>query len=176
MLEELKFLWSRYSNEEYSDIKGLKLRLASNRAQARYFVNPPSKPVGEVRMLSNIDINYGWQCQINAEWVKELDLAQNSISLRELQLRALQETYYDADFPYLWWFHRDKTPKKRTVYEDSLGVSFIKLDNVWQVVYSCKKLGSLVGNQGQGGYEDIPPNAYFVIIENGWIADHHSIG
>ena len=117
-------------------------------------------------MLSNIEIHYEWQCQVNADWVRELDFTSKPLSLRQLQLEALRETLCGADFPYLWWFHKSKNPKIRTVYEDSLGVSFIKLDGVWQVVYNCKKLGSLVGSQGSTNYESIPTNAYFVVVEN----------
>ncbi|MEZ8577742.1 hypothetical protein AB6C82_23235 [Vibrio splendidus] len=166
MLDELNFLWARYSTEPYLEIQSTELRLASRRFQAKYFVTPPVQPTGEVRMLSNIEIHYGWQCQVNADWVRELDFTLKPLSLRQLQLEALRETLCGADFPYLWWFHKSKNPKIRTVYEDNLGVSFIKLDGVWQVVYSCKKLGSLVGSQGSTNYESIPANAYFVVVEN----------
>ncbi|NVC93247.1 hypothetical protein FC650_06205 [Vibrio natriegens] len=131
-------------------------------------------------MLSNVEIHCGWSGGFNAEWVKAMVANGERVSLRDLQLEALIRALSDDSYPYLWWFYEEKNPSIRTVYEDSLGVNFVKLNGVWQVVYNCKKLGSLVGASGHSGYgadyEKIPPNAYFVVMENEDAARRHFTG
>ncbi len=180
MLEQLDNLWKQYTKIEVPELKGLKLRIASSRFKANHFLYPPTQPIGDVRMLSNAIVHCGWECPVNIQWAKGLGIKDLPTSLRELQLAALENAVENGQYPYLWWFYPEPYPKRRAVYVDSIGVCFIKLSGVWQVVYDSKKLGSLVGATGHHGnaqdYEKLPPYAYFVVMENEAAARRHSTG
>ncbi len=180
MLKKLNSLWLQYTEVEDPELKGMRLRLASGRCKASHFLYPPSQPSGEVRMLSNVEVHCGWECPVNINWARGRGINKQNTTLQELQLEALANAVENGHFPYLWWFYPEPHPKKRAIYADSTGVSFIKLDGVWQVVYNCKALGSLVGAQGHmgnaGDYEKLPSNAYFVVMENEATARSHSAG
>lgn len=180
MLEELiTRSWLHYTEVYVPELKGERLRLASGRCKASHFLYPPAQPTGEVCMLSNVDVHCGWECPVNLRWAKSLNIKEQSTTLRELQSEALGNAIENGSYPYLWWFYPLSNPKKRAVYVDSIGVSFIKLGGVWQVLYNCKALGTLVGAQGHSGdpcdYERLPPNAYFVVMENEATARHPPI-
>ncbi|MGL0957708.1 hypothetical protein ABMX86_22065 [Vibrio vulnificus] len=178
MLKQLEYFWTQYTTINAPELEGTRLRLATSRKKASGLLYPPKQPVGEVRMLSNIDVHCGWECPANLKWVKDLDIDEQSETLRDMQLRMLKRAVNEEQYPYLWWFYRENYPTKRAIYIDSIGASFIKLNSVWQVVYNCRELGSLVGAQGHSGevldYEKLPPNAYFVVMENEAKARRHS--
>ncbi|WP_037459192.1 hypothetical protein [Shewanella sp. HN-41] len=178
MIERLENLWSQYTTVNVPELKGMRLRLASSRKNASILLFPPTQPVGELRILSNIDVHCGWECPVNLRWAKGLNIDEQSETLRDIQLKALENALDNGQYPYLWWFYNEKFPKKRAIYIDSVGASFIKLNCVWQVVYNCRELGTLVGAQGHRGeavdYEQLPPNAYFVVMENEAAARRHS--
>ncbi|TKB52022.1 hypothetical protein [Ferrimonas aestuarii] len=178
MLEQLESLWSEYTTIDVPELKGVRLRRASSRKKASILLYPPKQPIGEFRMLSNIDVHCGWECPVNLRWAKGLNINEQSETLRDIQLKALENAVGAGQYPYLLWFYREKSPKKRAIYTDSVGASFIKLNSVWQVVYNCRELGTLVGAQGHKGeavdYEKLPPNAYFVVMENEAVARRHS--
>ena len=147
------------------------LRRGSRSKIASPWVNGVSTPAMPTRKLSNVIVyEHGWLNNSNMALAKKIVLDNPNITLRELvDEMLLKMEKLETSFPYVWWVVPEGN-KTRTIYEDANGITFVKLDNKWNIVYSSEAVGVLVGAQGSQDYEGIPRNSYFVSWENETIA------
>jgi len=149
--------------------KGTKLRKGSRFKEANSWVNGVSMPAMPTRMLSNVTVYESWQNPKNIEHAKDLLNINSSLTFREL----IEKMFETTESSYIWWLYPVST-KVRTIHEDANGFTFVKMNNKWQMVYSIKMVGGLVGAQGVNNCEDLPLNSYFVSWENEDIAKSHA--
>jgi len=145
------------------------LRKGSRFKNALPWINGVSAPAMPTRMLSNVVVFESWQNPHNMEIAKGIVKINKNMSLREL----VSEMLNTSEIPYIWWIY-PVSSKIRAIHEDSNGITFIKLNNKWQMVYSSKMVGALVGAQGGLDAESFPPNSYFVSWENEELARSHA--
>ncbi len=173
MEKSIEMLWKLYLKDD-PDLKGAKLRLASRAKLAKPWVTGVASPQGTTTMLSNVEIHKGWTNPHALNIARKTIESNPKFTLRELSHSMLSQVQQKVtSYPYVWWIYESSSPKRRAVHEDATGVTFIKLDGKWQLVYPCQALGVLVGRQGAGYYENIPRNAYFVLCENEAAARKH---
>lgn len=141
--------------------KGMKLRKGSRFKKAISWVTGVSMPTMPIRMLSNVTVYESWQNPRNIKHAKELLNRNGSLTFREL----IEEMLKTTDSSYIWWLYPVSTIV-RAVHEDAKGFTFVKMNNKWQMVYSIKMVGSLVGAQGVESCEGLPLNSYFISWEN----------
>ncbi len=163
-------IWKKFCklNLQNTDIPP---RLGSKRIQAKGYINVKNSPMLPIKQLSTEVIFEGWGNGYNKEIAKNIIDQEPSLSFQELLIKIIILMSEDEKIyiPYIWWIDPDShTKKKRLIYQDVDGDNFVKIDNKWQMVYSVKSAGSLVGRQGGSNYEDLNlhSNSYFVVWEN----------
>ncbi|MBT7556494.1 hypothetical protein HN615_06175 [Candidatus Woesearchaeota archaeon] len=144
------------------------LRVGSYRLLAKGYVDVKTSPVLPIKQLSTEVIFESWLNRYNNEIAKNLINQDSSLSLQKLLVEMIQLTGKDIECPYIWWIYPNQNKKNRLIYRDADGDEFVKIDKKWQIAYSVRAVGSLVGRQGGSNYEDLdlPFNSYFVVWEN----------
>ncbi|WP_159820278.1 hypothetical protein [Colwellia sp. 20A7] len=160
--------WKSYASTFLND-KNIKLRVGSKFKTAFPWINGVVTPAMPTRMLSNVVVFESWQNPHNMRIAKEIVKSNKKITLREL----VSEMLITSEIPYIWWLYPVST-KVRAIHEDANGITFIKLNNKWQMVFSSKMVGALVGAQGGLNTESFPPNSYFISWENEELARNHA--
>lgn len=180
-MKELKIdqIWKRYCKSELIN-PNTPPRLGSKRIQAKGYINIKTSPVLPIEQLSTEVIFEGWGNGYNKEVAKNLINQDSSLSFQELLIKIIILMNEDEQIyiPYIWWIDPDSyTKNKRLIYQDADGDNFVKINNKWQMAYSVKSAGSLVGRQGGLDYEDLNQhlNSYFVVWENEKSAKNYNI-
>jgi len=178
-LKNIERNWKRFCKSELID-PNTALRLGSKRVRAKGYVDVKPYPTQPIKQLSTEVIFEGWSNRHNKEIAKNLINQDSSLSFQELLMKIIILMSKDERIyiPYIWWIDPDNySKKKRSIYQDADGDNFVKIDNKWQMVYSVKSVGALVGRQGGSNCEDLnlPYNSYFVVWENEANAKMHNI-
>lgn len=163
-------IWKKWS--EFALEKGGKapLRKGSGVKKASPWVEGRSHPALPVKMLSKVQVYNGWVNPLNLSIAQEIVNADPKISFRVLVDEMLvRMDKGETTIPYIWWVWLGGA-QQRVLYEDLLGVTFIKLNGKWEIVSSVRAAGALAGAQGISDYEALPPNSYFLPWESEGIA------
>ena len=171
MEPELARLWKDFCSDNYMDKCPPRFRQGSSFRKARPWVEGRESPSHPVKMLSVRDVYSGWSNPAGVKLAKKFLETDPNLTMRELAELMLRSK---SDYPYIWWCYGANAPVKRAIYEDAEGLNFVKLNNKWQMAYSTLSSGILVGCQSGKNYEDLPPNAYFVLWENEGVAREHT--
>ncbi len=143
-----------------------KLRLPSRFKSSVPWVKGVPSPVLPVKMMSNITVHDGWGNPHALKIAEKIISEHQDLSLRDLLEEMLAGKYSsEICYPYVWWVFPNHK-RTRSMYEDALGMTFVKLGNLWQQVYPIHSMGALVGAQGTESYEDLPKGGYFVLWDN----------
>lgn len=173
MKDTVEPVWKVFAKEFLPNKgKGFKLRKPSNFKKAEAYVYGIASPSLPTKMASEMDVYNAWTNPHNLNTAKSLLRNNRFMTFAELLTAMVDSEKVHDVFPYLWWVW-PKSCKKRVVHIDSDGVTFVKMNNKWQIVYSVQSIGSLVGAQGSPHYESVPKNGYFVVWENEEIARKH---
>ena len=158
--------WEEYLKSSGLAVHSHKLRLPSRFKQASPWVKGSPSPAYPVNMLSNITVHDGWTNPRALKIAKEIVDSKPSLTLRDLLEEMLSgEAGNEIEYPYIWWVYPNSN-RVRSLYEDSRGMTYIKLNNLWQMVYSVHSMGALVGRQGADSHEAIPIGGFFILWEN----------
>lgn len=161
--------WELFARHSLSDSNAA-LRKGSKFKKAKSWIEGVPSPAMPTKILSNAEIFNGWLNPHNFKLAKTLISQNENLTFRDLVNEMLiHMTTEETTLPYIWWIYISP-PKARAIHQDANGVTFVKLNNKWQMALSTQELGALVGAQGGINYEDIPKNAYFVSWENEKIA------
>jgi hypothetical protein len=147
-----------------------KRRIASAHRKAAPWVLGRAGPRQPVRMSSNMTVYGGYANPKGLAFAKEVVEANPSITLRELQEIIHNDS--ESSYDYIWWMVNKA--HVRAIHEDADGLSFVRLEKLWQLAYPLSAVGGLAGAQSWGNYENLPPNSYFVLYENEKKAFSHS--
>lgn len=146
------------------------LRKGSNFKKALPFLEPNQKPAMPMKALPKSMLYDTWVATKNYEKACETVNSKPNLTFSEL----IYEMLKNEDKPYIWWLW-PRTKIERIIYEDANGLTFVKLDNIWQVAYPVNAVGVLVGIQGTTDHEtDVPFNSYFICSEYTEVARKHS--
>ena len=171
MDNQVETKWRKFATELLPKKgKGYYLRKPSNIKKAESYVYGIASPVLPTKMASEVDVYHAWTNPFNINIAKTLLRKNRVLTFAELMTSMIKE-YDPSVFTYTWWIW-PYSYKKRIVHIDSDGITFVKMGNKWQIVYSVQALGALVGSQGDD-YEDVPKNSYFVVWENEETARKH---
>lgn len=167
-------IWSEFTKAHLDD-EHARLRRGSRFKLAKPWIKGVSSPAMPTRMLSKVVVYDSWLNNFNMDLANQIVDKYPSLTLRELVEKMLKKMDgKHTSYPYLWWVW-PKSKKMRVIHEDANGITFVKLDNKWQMVFSSQVVGVLVGAQGVEGYESLPRNSYFISWENEEIARKHCI-
>lgn len=160
-------IWKRFCKSHLEN-PNTPLRVGSKRIQAKSYIDVKTTPALPTKQLSTEVIFEGWSNGYNKSVAKNLIKQNPTLSFQELLIKIIILMDEDEKIyvPYIWWIDLDSyTKKKRVIYQDANGDNFAKIDGKWQMAYSVKAVGVLVGRQGGDGYEDLdlPHNSYFVV-------------
>jgi len=173
VLFNIERTWSKFARANLDKERKYMLRRGSRFKKAVPWVEGVVAPAMPTKMMSNVTVLESWLNPLNMEFAKKIIQNDKAVTLRELAERMLMMVEEGkTEYPYVWWVWPHSS-KKRAIHEDSNGITFVKLDNKWQMIFSIQAVGVLAGAQGRDSYEDLPPNAYFVSWENEEIARQH---
>lgn len=162
--DEIDKIWRMFAKDNLTDKNSI-LRNGSMFKSASPWVNGVDYPLLPTSMLSNVTVYSSWINPHNMILARDIIAKENGLKVRELIYKMLFEIKNGrTDYPYIWWLW-PRSSVKRVLHEDSEGLTFVKLDNKWQMAFSIKQLGALVGAQGSQDYEDLPQNDFFVSCE-----------
>lgn len=167
-------IWREFTKAHLED-EHARLRRGSRFKLAKPWIKGVSSPAMPTKMLSNVVVYDSWLNNFNMDLANEIVDKYPSMTLRELvesMLKQMGDKH--TGYPYLWWVWPESN-KKRVIHEDANGITFVKLNNKWQMVFSSQAVGVLAGAQGVQGYESLPRNSYFISWENEEIARKHCI-
>lgn len=166
MSTDSQAIWRAFAEALLPPERPIKLRSGSDYKIAAPWIFGRSGPSMPVRMMSNVQVFQSWRNPNNMKLAEELVSSNASLTLRGLvnEMLVLMEKE-KVVYPYTWWVY-PFSPVTRTVYEDSDGISFVKLAHKWQMAFPVQAVGVLAGAQGCLDYENVPVNAYFVSWEN----------
>ena len=164
--------WQKFVREHSIKNKKAVLRKGSSFKAVKPWLEVRASPAMPTKMLSMVDVYDGWTNPHPLKIAKVLVNESPSMTFRELGNRMIISK--ESELPYIWWCFSANLPKKRAIHEDSDGVTFVKLNNKWQMAMSVMSAGVVVGSQNGDDYESVPRNAYFVVWENEEIARQHS--
>lgn len=167
--------WKRFLNYSGMSESDYKLRLPSRFKKASPWVQGAPSPIKPLKMLSNVSVHDGWANPYGLKIAKEIISSKKDINLRGLLEELLTGNMSDEiGCPYVWWVFPNPN-RVRAIYEDAHGMTYVKLNNLWQLVYSIHSLGALAGGQGTDSYETLPKGGYFVVWDNEDQAQRHNI-
>ena len=173
MVEGIEKIWRKFAIDHLQNFNDAKLRRGSNFKKAEPWIKGVVSPAMPTQMLSNVEVFDSWLNPGNMKLAKELICQSNGMSLRDLVSEMfVQISANKTGLPYLWWVW-PHSPKTRAIHQDANGITFVKLDNKWQMAFPIQAVGALAGSQGGRDYEALPENAYFVSWENEEIARQH---
>lgn len=167
--------WKRFLNSSSMSEGDYKLRLPSRFKKASPWVKGASNPIYPVKMLSNVSVHDGWANPHGLNIAKRVVSSKEDMTLRELLEEFLAGDVSDEiEYPYVWWIFPNAN-RVRSLCEDAVGLTYVKLNNLWQLVYSIHSLGGLAGGQGTESYESLPKGGYFVVWDNEEQARRHNL-
>ena len=157
--EQIWLEWSKYSLDQGEKAP---LRRGTSVKKACPWVEGRGHPALPVSTLSKAKVYHGWVHSLNLGLAQQIVRSQPWVSFRGLVYEILLKLDKgETTIPYIWWVWVGGA-QERVLYEDSLGVTFIKLDGKWEIVCSIRSAGALVGAQGVLDYEALPLNSYFL--------------
>lgn len=163
-------IWKEWSAFALERGERAPLRKGTGIKKAAPWIEGRSHPALPVKMLSKVEVYDGWVNSHNLSLAQKIVKSEPKISFRDLVDEMLvRMDAGETTIPYIWWVWLGAA-QARVLYEDLLGVTFIKLSGKWEMVCSIRSAGVLAGAQGISDYEALPPNSYFLPWENEGIA------
>ncbi|MDO6786095.1 hypothetical protein Q4589_00675 [Cobetia marina] len=156
-------------------INKLNMRLPSQYKKAMPWFSDIGGPIQPLKKLSTMIIHDAWSNPDKLGRVKTILSHTPDLNMRELfeDLSLEVCSTSNADYTYVYWVYPN--PERiRVIYEDAIGVTYVKLDNLWHKAYPIRSLGNLVGAQGTACYEELPKGEYFILWEDEVTARKHS--
>lgn len=160
--------WKKFLKEHDLNPEKATFRPASRLTKAAPWLLGSTTPKMPMEMLSNVQVFDCWTCRPTEKFAKEFNATNPDATWRAIQVAILNHLIESShEYPYIWWLWLGRG-KTRAIYKDAADVTFVKLDNKWQLAYSLRDTGGLVGAQGAPNcnYEAVPRNGYFVCSEN----------
>jgi hypothetical protein len=170
MNNEIEKIWCSFSKKRLHNGKHVKLRRGADHKRALPWIVGLSAPSMPIKQLSTIMVCSSWVNPRNLDFAKDIIAKNKDITFRQLlNEMIIMMDKNKTDTPFVWWVWPHSL-KERVLYEDANGITFVKLDNVWQMVYSVRLVGNLASAIDGLSYVQLPYNCHFVSCENEEIA------
>lgn len=148
--------------------------LATPYKTARDWLKDHPTPKLPLEKLWTVQVYDGWLCPTTANIVQGILQTNPHASLQRVHRELLQRDTSALSFSPLWWIGIGRC-RKKALYRDADGFTFIRVDKAWRLAYALREMGGLVGAKSLRNPHEaqVPWKGYFVCWENEEEAYHY---